>query len=79
MDFATVVRLQGFARCWELIHNRGRFGTAARAIWEQGNGSPFARYLALSEQILAAEGRLYGIGKKRLEEHATLFLARTDL
>ena len=76
MDFATVVRLQGFARCWELIHNRGRFGADARAIWEQGDGSPFARYLALSEQILAAEGRLYAIGQRRLQEHITTFMKR---
>lgn len=74
LSFEAVVRLQGFARCWELIHNRGRFRSASRTIWERSNGSPFARYLALSERILAAEGRLYAIGTQRLEAHVSSFI-----
>jgi len=74
LDFAAVARLQGFARCWDLIHNRGRFPDAARAVWTRGGGSPFARYRALAERILAREGRLYALGAQRLETHLEDFL-----
>ncbi len=77
LDFPAVARLQGFARCWELIHNRGRFGAASRSVWERDGGSPFARYLDLSQRILAAEGRLYAIGQPRLQEHLLAFLGPT--
>lgn len=73
LDFAAITRLQGFARCWELIHNRGRFDVEARAVWQRDDGSPFARYLELSQRILATEGRLYAIGKDRLQAHLQEF------
>ncbi len=76
LSFDAVVRLQGFARCWELIHNRGRYRAESHTIWERGNGSPFARYLALSERILTAEGRLYAISAQRLEAHVASFIER---
>lgn len=74
IDFDIITRMQGFARCWELIHNRGRFPEAARAIWARGDGSPYARYMALSERILATEGRLYALGTPRMATHLEAFL-----
>jgi radical SAM superfamily enzyme YgiQ (UPF0313 family) len=76
LDFASVSRLQRFARIWELVHNRGRCPQAARAVWQAGaDGSPFARYAALAERIQAAEGRLHAIGATRLMRHVAEFLA----
>ncbi len=74
LDFATICRLQRFARCWELIHNRGRFPPAARLLWQAGDGSPFQRYAALAERIHAAEGRLHALGAERLAGHVAEFL-----
>ncbi len=79
LDFDTVVRMQGFARCWELIHNRGRYPEAAHAIWARDHGSPYARYRALSERILTAEGRLYALGTRRIEDHLDAFLRESTL
>jgi radical SAM superfamily enzyme YgiQ (UPF0313 family) len=75
LDFDAVVRMQGFARCWELIHNRGRFPDAARALWARDGGSPYARYRTLSERILATEGRLHAIGTRRIADHLDAFLS----
>ncbi|NLL84253.1 MAG: DUF4080 domain-containing protein [Lentisphaerae bacterium] len=74
LDFTTITRLQNFARCWELIHNRARFGEQAREVWTTPPGSPFARYMALSQQIFNTEGRMHAIGHKRLQEHLDTFL-----
>jgi hypothetical protein len=77
MDFGTVNRLQSFARCWELVHNRGRFPRAAARVWQEGDASPFARYAALAAQIRTAEGRLHALGADRLGGHLTRFLTGT--
>lgn len=74
LDFAALTRLQGLARIWELIHNRGRFPRTAARLWQAGAGSPFARYRALSAQIQADEGRLYALNGTRLAEHLSRFL-----
>jgi radical SAM superfamily enzyme YgiQ (UPF0313 family) len=74
LDFNTVVRMQDFARCWDLVHNRGRFPEAARAIWARDTTSPYACYRALSERILAAEGRLYALGARKIGDHLDAFL-----
>lgn len=77
LDFAAVGRLHRLARCWELVHNRGRFPRAAARLWQTDGGSPFARYLALSQQVYGAEGRLHALGAERLAAHLTAFLAST--
>ncbi len=74
LDFEALVRLQGVARLWELIHNRGRFSRTAARIWQAGDGSPYDRYRALAARILAAEGRLYALNGSRLTEHLIRFL-----
>ena len=75
MDFETLMRLQRFARCWELIHNRGRFPHAVRALHHACGGDFFAAYRALSGRICDAEGRLFAIGLPRLARHLRDHLA----
>ena len=77
LDFAAVSRLQQFARCWELVHNRGHFPRAAALLWQAGDASPFQRYRALAERIHAAEGRIHALGMARLSGHVAQFL-QTD-
>ena len=77
LDFAEVSRMQQFARCWELVHNRGRFPRAAALLWQTGQASPFQRYQMLAEQIYAAEGRMHALGVARLSAHITEFLQKT--
>ncbi|MFZ4395354.1 MAG: DUF4080 domain-containing protein [Kiritimatiellia bacterium] len=74
LDFADLIRLQQFARCWELIHNRGHFAHAAALLQPAGDASPFRRYQALAAHIHAAEGRLYALGRERLSRHVAQFL-----
>ncbi|MEI8243974.1 MAG: DUF4080 domain-containing protein, partial [bacterium] len=74
LDFAAICRLQQFARCWELVHNRGRFSRAAALLWQAGGASPHQRYQALAARIHAAEGRLHALGMERLGGHVAQFL-----
>ncbi len=74
LGFAEITRLQQVARCWELVHNRGRFPRAAALLWQVGDASPFQRYQALAAQIFAAEGRLHALGHARLSQHLEQFL-----
>ena len=75
MDFETLMRLQRFARCWELVHNRNRFPHAVRALHHACGGDFFAAYRALSDRICDEEGRLFAIGLPRLARHLRSHLA----
>lgn len=66
MDFETLLRLQRFARCWELIHNRGRFPNAVAALTTAAGRELYPLIQALAERIRAEEGRLFAIGLPRL-------------
>ena len=66
MDFATLMRLQQFARCWELVHNRGHFPDEVRRLHARAEGAPFALYQALASQLALAEGKLFAIARPRL-------------
>lgn len=66
MDFETLLRLQRFARCWELVHNRNRFPRAASALRAAHADDPFETYQALAARIAKEEGRLFAIGLPRL-------------
>ncbi len=72
MSFAEITRLQRFARCWELVHNRGRFPEACAALL--ATPSPFAGFQALADFIHAREGRLHAIHARRWQEHMEEFL-----
>ena len=75
MDFATLTRLQHFARCWELVHNRGHFHETLPALHASGGGDIYGVYRALADRIHAAEGKLFAIARPRLaallNEHLT--------
>ncbi|MEI7901219.1 MAG: DUF4080 domain-containing protein [bacterium] len=69
MDFATLMRLQRFARCWELVHNRGRFPNAVRALHSACAEDYYHAYQMLAARIHAAEGKLFAIGLPCLTQH----------
>ncbi len=66
MDFATLMRLQRFARCWELVHNRGHFPDEVRRLHARAEGTPYALYQTLASQLALAEGKLFAIARPRL-------------
>lgn len=65
LDFATMQRLNRFARYWDLIANSGRFPHAVPVIL---GDSPFARFLALSDWIHAQTGQTHRFALERLFE-----------
>lgn len=67
LDFAALTRLQHFARCWELVHNRGRFPHALARFHALCADNLFAAYQALTRRVLAAEGRLFALSLPRLK------------
>lgn len=66
MDFDALQRLQRFARCWELVHNRSRFPRAVRALHAAHRDDLFAAYQDLAARVAGEEGRLFAIGLPRL-------------
>jgi len=77
LDFQAVTRLQRFARCWELVHNRGKFPRVNDALLKRGGDSPFACYMKLAVFIQSEEGRLHAIGADRLGGYLARFLVHT--
>jgi len=77
LDFATLMRLQRFARCWELVHNRGRFPHSVRAL-HAACGSDFYRaYQTLADRLHTGEGKLFAIALPRLSRHLHAHLVET--
>jgi hypothetical protein len=74
MDFATLTRIGRFARCWELVHNRGHFPQEVRAL-HAATGDLYSLYLSLAGRIHAAEGKLFAISRPRLAALLNDFLA----
>ncbi|MBF0153764.1 MAG: DUF4080 domain-containing protein [Magnetococcales bacterium] len=64
LDFMTLRRLKRFARYWDLIGNSGRFSLTRSCLL--GEGSPFARFLALSDWLYATTGQTHRIALPRL-------------
>jgi len=63
IDFATMQRLSRFARYWDLIANAGRFRSALPLIL---GGSPFQRFLTLSDWLYTETGQTHRIQLPRL-------------
>jgi radical SAM superfamily enzyme YgiQ (UPF0313 family) len=61
-----IARLRNFARFWELIANRGGFPEFMEAFRAAGSEGAFARFLGLSEALLARFGRNWGIDRAEL-------------
>jgi radical SAM superfamily enzyme YgiQ (UPF0313 family) len=75
LDFAALMRLQRFARCWELVYNRGHFPQEVQALHASSGGDLYARYQTLADRIHAAEGKLFAISRPRLAALLKDFLA----
>ncbi len=73
MDFATLQRLNRFARYWDLIGNSGRFSYSLPLIFAD---QPFERFLQLSDALYILAGSTWKIALKRLFE--LVFVAMTD-
>ncbi|MCC6580177.1 MAG: B12-binding domain-containing radical SAM protein [Phycisphaeraceae bacterium] len=72
IDFPTMQRLRRFARYWDLIANSGRFHRTLPRLWDEG--SPFARFMDLSDWLYAASGRTHAIALPRLTMLVRQFL-----
>ena len=65
IDFATMQRVNRFARFWDLIGNSGRFPESLPLILAD---QPFHRFLHLSDQLYALAGSTWKISLKRIFE-----------
>lgn len=65
LDFATVQRLNRFARYWDLIGNSGRFRLSRPALL---GDAPFARFMALSDWLYSETGKTHQIALDKLFE-----------
>lgn len=63
LDFATMRRLERFARYWDLIGNSGRFRHARPLLL---GDEPFRRFMALSDWLFAATGQSHQFALERL-------------
>lgn len=63
LDFATMRRLERFARYWDLIGNSGRFRHFRPRLL--GN-DPFGRFMLLSDWLFATTGQTYQFALERL-------------
>lgn len=73
LDFATLQRLNRFARYWDLIGNSGRFTNSLPLIFAD---QPFQRFLELSDALFILAGSTWKIALKRLFE--VVFVAMTE-
>ena len=63
LDFATMQRLNRFARYWDMIANSGRFTATLPLILDT---DPFARFLAFSDALYALTKQTHGLALPRL-------------
>jgi radical SAM superfamily enzyme YgiQ (UPF0313 family) len=75
MDFETLCRIQRFARCWELVHNRGRFPKEVEALHASIAPGYYNGYMALTQRIFNDEGKFYAISAARLQSYLHEHLA----
>jgi len=72
IDFATLQRVNRFARFWDMIGNSGRFGNTLPLILAE---QPFENFLTLSDCLYELAGSTWQISLRRL--YALLFKALT--
>ena len=75
MDFETLCRIQRFARCGELVHNRGRFPKEVEALHAAIAPDYYNGYRALTQRIFNDEGKFYAISATRLQSYLHEHLA----
>jgi coproporphyrinogen III oxidase-like Fe-S oxidoreductase len=64
IDFATMQRMRRFARYWDLVANSGNFIELTPLMW--GDGSPFERFMELSDWLFERTGQTHAIGLQAL-------------
>ena len=75
MDFETLRRIQRFARCWELVHNRHRFPKEVAQFHSITAPDYYLAYNTLADRIFSGEGRLFAISQARIVHHLHSHLA----
>jgi radical SAM superfamily enzyme YgiQ (UPF0313 family) len=65
IDFATMQRVNRFARFWDMVGNSGRFANSLPLILAD---HPFDRFLLLSDSLYSLAGSTWKIALKRLFE-----------
>jgi radical SAM superfamily enzyme YgiQ (UPF0313 family) len=75
MVFETLCRIQRFARCWELVHNRGRFPKEVEAFHAKCAPDYYNGYMSLTQRIFDDEGKFYAISAARLQSYLQEHLA----
>jgi hypothetical protein len=73
IDFATMQRVNRFARFWDMIGNSGRFSNTLPLLLAQ---RPFYNFLELSDMLYEIAGSSWKIALRRL--FALLFVALTE-
>ena len=64
IDFATMQRIQRFARYWEMVANSGRFALALKLLL--GPGSAFNHFLAFSDWLWQSTGKTHEFAYEKL-------------
>ena len=75
MSFETLRRIQRFARCWELVHNRHRFPKEVSQLHSVTAPDYYGVYQTLADRIFSGEGRLFAISQARIAHHLHSYLA----
>jgi radical SAM superfamily enzyme YgiQ (UPF0313 family) len=76
IDFATMQRIQRFARYWEMLANSGRFARGLKLLL--GPGSAFRHFLAFSDWLWRGTGKTHEFAYEKLVDalHAHLTSVR---
>ena len=75
MDFETLCRIQRFARCWELVHNRRRFPKEVAQFHSATAPDYYHAYNILADRIFSGEGKLFAVSQSRIAHHFHTHLA----
>ena len=74
---AEMLRIERFARYWDMVANSGRFGTSLPALFESPisvNHSPFFHFMEFADWMYQRCGRTHHIGFEELCESVHAFL-----
>ena len=72
IDAEEMLRLNRFARYWEMIVNSGHFPCTARLLW--GGKEPFESFMKLSNYLFDSFGATHGIALEALAERLWRYL-----
>ena len=75
IDFATMQRIQRFARYWEMLANSGRFALSLKLLLAPG--SAFDHFLAFSDWLWKTTGKTHEFAQEKLVD--LLFAHLTDV